>query len=176
MRHYSEAAFTHPCDASSPATLRGALTLSGLAGVQLVSLPGSGAGRDTLIRAEATASCDGAFTLSAAAAAAAFFGMPIGPAAVTVTGHALAPGRRRGFHAAVTSRSLAQHQGLELGKKGLGLGLMPGSTAGIDLAGFDLAGEIRFATVDKHHGEALAVMVRSPHSGAHGPMGALCRA
>ena len=137
-----KAAFTHPCHADSPATVRGALTLSGIAGVEL-----TGGGAPVL--AEAAVSCDGAFTLSASAAAAAFFGLPIGAAAVTVTGHALVPGRRRGFHAAVTSRSLALHQGQELG-----MGLVPAPAAG----SFDLAGEIRFATVDKHHGEALAVM------------------
>ena len=81
--------------------------------------------------------------------------LPIGAAAVTVTGHALAPGRRRGFHAAVTSRSLARHQSHEPGKKlELELESRPGPVAG----NFDLGGEIRFATVDKHHGEALAVM------------------
>ena len=152
-----EAAFTHPCDADSRATVRGALTLSGLAGIELVSLSGAAAG-DTLTatRADATASCDGAFTLSAAAAATTFFGVPIGAAAVTVTGHALVPGRRREFHAAVTSHSIVPRvprKGQQPGRA-LELGLVPSPAA----AGFDLAGEIRFATVDKHHGEALAVM------------------
>ena len=70
-------------------------------------------------------------------------------------GKALVPGRRRGFHAAVTSHSLAHLQTHELGKQlEVELEPGPGPTAG----SFDLGGEIRFATVDKHHGEALAVM------------------
>jgi len=143
-----DAAFFHPCNADSPATMSGALTLSGLAGVEL-----SGGGAPVI--AEAAVSCDGAFTLSAAAATAAFFGLPIGAAAVTVTGHALVPGRRRGFHAAVTSHSIARHQTHEL-RKQLKLELEPG--AGPAAGSFDFGGEIRFATVDRHHGEALTVM------------------
>jgi len=145
-----DAAFFHPCNADSPATMSGALSLSGLAGVEL-----TGGGAPVL--AEAAVSCDGAFTLSAAAATAAFFGLPIGAAAVTVTGHALATGRRRGFHAAVTSRSLARHQTHELGKK-LELELESRPGPALAAGSFDLGGEIRFATVDRHHGEALAVM------------------
>jgi len=84
-----DAAFTHPCNVDSPATVSGALTLSGLAGVELT-------GGGVPVLGEAAVSCDGAFTLSAAAATAAFLELPIGAAAVTVTGHALVPGR--GLH------------------------------------------------------------------------------
>ena len=66
-----DVAFFHPCNVDSPATMSGALSLSGLAGIEL-----TGAGAPIL--AEAAVSCDGAFILSAAATAAAFFGLPIG--------------------------------------------------------------------------------------------------